>query len=472
MRLTPVLALSATLFAAVPAMGQANPNTASADTISRPATTTKSEAKPATADSSAAAATTAASLVPKTVIQHIHPIDQRGINTFEAPKSDATPFTGFQLGWGAAFTQQFQGLSHETGAAPKIDPITKVDANQLMSIGNGFNNATANLYLNAQIAPGIRVALTSYLSSRHHNETWVKDGFLLIDGSPIKVKALETMMDYVSLKFGHFEINYGDSHFRRTDNGNAMHNAFVGNLILDPFTTEVGGEAYLRGKGLLGMVGITGGEIRGQVSAPAKRSPAFYGKVGVDRQLTPNLRTRLTGSLFSQTRSANQTLFAGDRAGSRYYLVVENTGATEAAQKMSGMFDPAFGSAVHSYQINPFVKYRGLEFFGVAEQASGAQTTETGKRSFDQYAGDVIYRFLKNEKAYVGARYNTVEGRFKGYTSDASAERAALAGGWFITPILLMKGEWVKQTYSNFPITDIRHGAKFDGFMLEGVVAF
>jgi len=35
-----------------------------------------------------------------------------------------------------------------------------------------------------------------------------------------------------------------------------------------------------------------------------------------------------------------------------------------------------------------------------------------------------------------------------------------------------MKGEWVKQTYSNFPITDIRHGAKFDGFMLEGVVAF
>jgi len=65
-----------------------------------------------------------------------------------------------------------------------------------------------------------------------------------------------------------------------------------------------------------------------------------------------------------------------------------------------------------------------------------------------------------------------VEGRFKGFASDASAERAAVAGGWFITPILLMKGEWVKQTYSNFPITDIRHGAKFDGFMVEGVVAF
>jgi hypothetical protein len=460
-----VLALSATLMAAAPAMAQANPNGTASDT-----TTGKPVAAAPKPDSGGTAV--APSMVPKTVIQHIRVQDQRGINVFESPKHDATPFTGFQLSWGAAFTQQFQGLSHENGAGPKVDPVTKVDANQLMSIGNGFNNATANLYLNAQLAPGIRVALTSYLSSRHHNETWVKDGYLLIDASPIKVKALETLMDYVSLKVGHFEINYGDSHFRRTDNGNALYNPFVGNLILDPFTTEVGGEVYLRAKGLMGMVGITGGEIRGQVSNPAKRSPAFYGKVGVDRQLTPNLRTRLTGSLFSQTRSANQTLFAGDRAGSRYYLVVENTAATEAAQRSSGMFDPAFGSAVHSYQINPFLKYRGLELFGVAEKASGAQATETGKRSFDQYAGDVVYRFLPDEKAYVGARYNTVEGRFKGYTSDASASRTAFSAGWFVTPILLLKGEWVNQDYNDFPTTDIRRGAKFHGFMVEGVVAF
>ena len=471
MRLTThVLALSATLIAAAPVMAQANPNGTSPDTISRPAVT-KSDT-PAKPDSAAPAPASAASLVPATVIQHIRKMDQRGINVFEAPKIDPTPFTGFALSWGAAFTQQFQGLSHENTATPKVDPITKVDANQLMSIGNGFNNATANLYLNAQIAPGIRVALTSYLSSRHHNETWVKDGYLLIDDSPIKVKALETLMDYVSLKLGHFEINYGDSHFRRTDNGNAMYNPFVGNMILDPFTTEVGGEAYIRAKGLMGMLGITGGEIRGQVSAPAKRSPAFYGKVGVDRQVSKDLRLRLTGSLLSQTRSANQTLFAGDRAGSRYYLVVENTVATESAQKMSGMFDPAFGSAVHSYQINPFMKYRGLEVFGVIEKANGAQATEVGKRTFDQYDADVVYRFLKNEKAFVGARYNTVEGQFKGYANDASAKRTALAGGWFITPILLMKGEWVNQNYDNFPTTDIRNGAKFHGFMVEGVVAF
>lgn len=433
-------------------------------------TTGKSAAKTDTTEAKAAA-----SLLPPTLIQRIRPQDKRGLNVFEAPKTDAVPFAGFQLSFGAAFTQQFQGLRHENTAAPK--PATDAagkpyNANQLMAVGNGFNNATANLYLNAQLAPGIRVALSTYLSSRHHNETWVKDGYLLVDESPIKVKALETLMDYVTLKLGHFEINYGDAHFRRTDNGNAMYNPFVGNLIMDAFTTEVGGEVYLRAKGLMGMVGITGGEIRGQVKDPAKRSPAFYGKLGVDKQVTSDLRLRLTGSLFSQTRALNQTLFSGDRAGSRYYLVVENTQATESAQASSGLFNPGFSSAVNSYQINPFVKFKGLEAFGVIERAKGATATEAGKREFTQYSGDVLYRFLSGEKAYVGGRYNTVTGRFATFTSDASADRYALAGGWFITPVILLKGEWVNQQYDDFPATDIRNGAKFKGFMVEGVVAF
>ena len=31
---------------------------------------------------------------------------------FETPKYDTVPYTGFKLGWGAAMTQQFQGLHH------------------------------------------------------------------------------------------------------------------------------------------------------------------------------------------------------------------------------------------------------------------------------------------------------------------------------------------------------------------------
>jgi hypothetical protein len=460
-----LLTLSAALVSAAPVFAQ-NGNGGATDTTAKPATT------PATKADTTEANAAAVSLVPRNVIQHVRPQDQRGLHVFEAPKEPGVPFTGFQLSWGAAFTQQFQGLRHENSASPKVDPVTGVDANRLMDLGNGFNNATANLYLNAQLAKGIRVALTSYLSSRHHNETWVKDGYLLVDASPIAYAPLEKLMEYVTIKAGHFELNYGDAHFRRTDNGQALYNPFVGNLILDAFTTEIGGEVYLRAKGLMGMVGITGGEVRGQVASPRKRSPAVYGKVGVDRQVNDDLRLRLTGSLFSQSRSMNQTLFAGDRAGSRYYSVVENTASTEAANFRSGMFNPGFGSAVNSYQINPFVKFRGLEAFGVVERARGASATEAAKREFTQYAGDLAYRFLRDERAYVAARYNTVEGRFAGMTADAGADRYALAGGWFITPIVLLKGEWVNQKYTDFPTTDIRNGAKFKGFVMEGVVAF
>ena len=108
-----------------------------------------------------------------TVIQHFRPYTQRGINIFEPPKRDSVRYVGMRLKIGAAFTQQFQALDHENTAAPRLTGTPPVDQNLLMEIGSGFNNAVANLYLDAQLARGIRVALTSYLSSRHHNETWV-----------------------------------------------------------------------------------------------------------------------------------------------------------------------------------------------------------------------------------------------------------------------------------------------------------
>src|SRR5262249_8736260 len=154
-------------------------------------------------------------------------------------------------------------------------------------------------YMNAQLARGIRVQLTSFLSSRHHNETWVKDGYLLIDGSPWAVPALDKLMEVLTLRVGHFEINYGDMHFRRTDGGEGLFNPLVGNLIMDAFTTEIGGEVYARRNGLLAMAAVTGGEVRGTVLKPENRSPAFMGKLGFDRQVAPGLRTRLTGSVYN-----------------------------------------------------------------------------------------------------------------------------------------------------------------------------
>ena len=432
-------------------------------------------ARPASASDTSASAPRKISFEKKIEIQNLRPRDIRGLNVFESPKEPGVPYTGFKLDWGAAFTQQFQGLTHENSATPVMKPTAtgaEYDANALMEIGNGFNNATANLYLDAQLAPGIRVALTTYLSSRHHQETWVKDGYLLIDDVPLDIPALKTLMQYVTVKAGHFEINYGDAHFRRSDNGNAIYNPFVGNYLLDGFTTEVGAEVYARHNGFMAMAAMSGGEIKGNILTPDDRSPAYYGKLGVDRQLTPDLRVRLTGSAYRNERSPANTLFAGDRAGSRYYFVLENTQATANGNFSSGIINPAFRREVTAFQINPFVKYQGLELFGVAEQTKGRSANETAERTWDHYAVDAVYRFLPGEKAYVGARYNTAKGELQGITNEVSVDRTALGAGWFITPSVLMKAEWVAQKYNDFPLTDIRSGGKFNGFVVEGVVGF
>ena len=416
--------------------------------------------------------TVASSLTPRIVIQHLRPADQRGIAMFEAPKDDDIPFTGLRLDWSAAFTQQFQALSHDNAAA--VNPnASGVDQNALMDIGWGFNNAAANLGLNVQLAPGIRVALTTYLSSRHHQEAWVKDGYILMDESPIDVPILNTAMEYLTVKVGHFEIDYGDAHYRRSDNGNAMHNPFVGNLIMDAFTTQVGGQVYFRNDmGLIAMAGVTNGEIKGDIRMPDDRSPAFLSKLGFDRQFSDDLRIRVMGSYFRQDEAISNTLYSGDRAGSRYFLVLENPLATTTAQAWSGNLNPRFTSEVSAFMLNPYVELGGLELFGTYEVARGRTAEETDHRDWSQYAGDVVYRFLDNDALYVAGRYNLAEGALPGIANDVSIDRVQLGAGWFVTPTVLMKGEWVTQSYNDFPTTDIRSGGSFDGFMVEGVIAF
>ena len=460
-------ALATTLLAWAPLAAQGAAQTQD-PTVSSPAAQATA-AEPAAAEPETAST---ASLQSEIVIQHLRPGDQRGLNVFEPPKNDGIPFTGFRLDWSAAFTQQFQGLDHDNNAAVVANPTTGANNNQLMDIGWGFNNAAANLGVNVQLAPGIRVALTTYLSSRHHTEAWVKDGYILIDESPFRFAPLDRAMEYLTVKVGHFEIDYGDAHYRRSDNGNAMYNPFVGNLIMDAFTTQVGGQVYFRNDlGLIAMAGVTGGEIKGEVRMPEERAPAFLGKLGFDRQVNDAVRVRLMSSVFSQDKAISNTLYSGDRAGSRYFLVMENTAATVAAQAWSGNLNPGFSDQVTAFMVNPFIELGDVEFFGTYEQSSGRANDEPEDREWTHYAGDLIYRFA-DDALYVAGRYNAAQGELMNIANEVGIDRVQLGAGWFITPSVLLKAEYVNQNYNDFPTTDIRSDANFSGFMMEGVIAF
>lgn len=386
--------------------------------------------------------------------------DKRGVNVFEAPKTTDVPFEGLKVRMGASNTIQFQALDHENAGVP------------LDKIGPNFNLATSNLDLDVALYDGVRMHLRTYLSSRHHPEPYVKDGYMQIDKLDfIQEGFMAELMEKVTIKVGHMEINYGDNHFRRTDNAQAVYNPFVGNYIMDSFSTEVAGEVYFRHEGFLGMVGLSNGKLNQNVKLAAagpNTRASVYGKLGYDSQINEDLRFRLTGSLYHTGQSEMVYLYSGDRAGGRYYGIMNAAGAADDFR--SGRFNPGFNNEITAIMINPFVKFQGLEFYGVFESSTGKAQAETDTRNFIQLGGELLYRFGANEDIYLGGRYNTVSGELAGGT-DVSIDRLNVGGGWFMTKNILAKAEYVIQNYNDFPAGPLQKG-KFNGFMVEAVISF
>ena len=387
--------------------------------------------------------------------------DKDGVNVFEAPKDTVSTFDGIKVRVGGSSTLQFQAIDHENSGAVELIPI-----------GDNFNLATANLDLDVALAKGVRMHLRTYLSSRHHPEPYVKGGYFQVDNLDfISPGFLEETMKYLTIKVGHMENNYGDAHFRRTDNAQAMHNPFVGNLIMDAFTTEVGGEVYFRKNGFLAMFGLSNGKLNQAVNNPETTGASILAKLGYDAQVSEDLRLRLTGSMYSTGKSGNVYLYSADRSGSRYYLVMEDTEASTSGNFRSGRYNPGLRNEITAFMINPFVKYKGLEFFGTFETASGKADAETEDRTATQLAGELIYRFGGSENFFLGTRYNTVTSDDPS-GSEITIDRFQLGGGVFLTKNILAKIEYVNQQYDGYDTTSIFHEGEFKGLLLEAVISF
>ncbi len=398
-------------------------------------------------------------------VDNWRPYDQRGINMFEAPKDTVSTFDGVRVRVGGASTVQFQALDHESSGQWTNEDGTP---GRLPEIGSNFNLPTANLDLDVQLYDGVRMHLRTYLSSRHHPEPYVKDGYIQIDKLEfIQPGFMEDLMNKVTIKIGHMENNYGDAHFRRSDNAQTMYNPFVGNLIMDSFTTEVGAEVYYQSNGFLGMIGASNGKLNQSVTNPDAAGVSWLAKVGYDNFQFVNpdaLRFRLTGSVYHTGQVPSSYLYSADRAGSRYYSVMEGS-------FRSGRYNPNFGNEITAFMVNPFVKYGGLEFFGTFEAASGKRSNETTDRSFTQLAGELIYRFGMDENFYVAGRYNTVNGDDQSGV-EIDIDRVQVSAGWFMTKNILAKIEYVNQQYDGFRTNNLFHEGQFNGLMVEAAISF
>jgi hypothetical protein len=411
---------------------------------------------------------------------------------FEEPKN-VQDFNGVKVKVGGDFALQFQGLSHTADSA-------------LIALGSGFNLPTANFSITGQLAKGVKVYLNTFLSARHHNESWVEGGYLQMDELPFfNSPMVDKWMQNLTLKFGFMELNYGDAHFRRTNNGRALYSPFVGNLIMDAYTTTPSLEVLWRKNGIIAMVAATGGALKPALGAYNSTTKTYseynffdelavYGKIGYDKEVNQDLRLRATFSYYANKKNHGGTLFAGDRSGSRYYLVMNKQTKTSAdyditANAFLQNWGPGSTDKNNAMMLNIYGKYKGFELFGTYENAKAtspsdvltATKTEKSELNFTQIAIEGLYYFGKSEQFFVGARYNKVTDKSGGTdtflnkdntikTDNKSVDRIQVGGGWYMTENMVAKLEYVNQNFNNF--NKWGNNAGFKGIMFEAAISF
>ena len=106
---------------------------------------------------------------------------------------------------------------------------------------------------------------------------------------------------------------------------------------------------------------------------------------------------------------------------------------------------------------------------GVDTRAITRHLRERGAMKAGIFSGQEAARPMPELLAEVNGQASMEGARL---AEEVSIDRKALSAGWFMTPNILVKGEYVQQNYNDFPSADIRNGGTFDGFVVEGVIAF
>ncbi|MGF7139504.1 hypothetical protein [Roseimarinus sediminis] len=374
-----------------------------------------------------------------------------GLNTFaqfESPKLDKADFEKVNARVGADFALQLQAIDHEADV-------------ELIDLKNNFNLPTANFSITTDLAPGMQLYMNTYLSSRHHNEAWVEGGYLTIDNLPF-LPAADGIMEYLTVKAGVMMPNYGDAHFFRSTNANVVNNPFVGNWIMDAYTTNPGMEVMFRHNGILAMVGTNNGKMNYGRGGNLAEDLVFNWKAGYDTQLNEQLRVRATVSGYHVGEGhSGSYLWDGDRAGARYYSVMQTADA-EGDNFRSGRWSPGSGhSQMSSFMANLFVQFYGLEVFGIYETMTGVLRGNDQK--FTQTAVQAIYNI---GDFYVGTRLNNVDNN-----DGSTVSRTNFGGGWRMVDNVLVKLDYVNQKYEG-PAHGAIDGGKFSGLVLEAAISF
>ncbi len=283
-------------------------------------------------------------------------------------------------------------------------------------------------------------------SPEHPAQTYGDEGWMVFKQIPgvSHNSPINEMMDYINVKVGAFDIDFGDNNYHRSKDAWVQNNPLIGNPLVDPSTEEIGGEVYSVKGPLYWLVGVSNGSTTGHFDYGA--GPAFHGKIWG----YPTKDLRLSGSVYygDMGESADTIdLFTATRSGEAYASLFGNSVDTQ------GQVVPQAGHNVFAtqgditYERWPFESYSYVGW--TQDNDANRSGIGTPRESWLYGSSNLVYHI--NPSLYLAAQYSyAFAGSVNGVDTNGWVDRIQVGAGWWMTRTLLAKIEYVQEQFQSF----------------------
>lgn len=343
-----------------------------------------------------------------------------------------------------------------------------------------FQTAWGDLAFMAEVGDGDLIVFADlYLSSRPHaSTTYGNEGYMLFrripDDLPGNDFLNDTIFRFVNVKAGHFEIDFGDAHYRRSDNAWVSRNLLIGNYLVDPDVEEIGVEVFTKPAPVNALIGVSSGTTTENTNT-GRGLAAVHGKVWVE----PARDFRVSASGYYVDHSDNPTtgpgatkgsLFSGRRSGGPYASVWGGGNSPGDLTIGGDELVTALQGDV-TWSPGPFEFYGHLGWMEDADPNGSAPGKPTERWIYG--AAEAAYFFTA--RTWVAGRYSFAQADdVKGQDSEGQIHRGQVGVGHWLTRNTLIKGEYVYQVANGFDPAngvvggvDIAEDPSFNGIVME-----
>jgi len=381
---------------------------------------------------------------------------------------------------GATGLNVFMGV-HSVGRFQWLEQDAEIRGSEAPDLEPAFQTAWGDLAFMVEVGDGdVIVFFDLYLSSRPHpSTTYGNEGYMLFrripDDSGVANALNNAIFEHVNVKAGHFEIDFGDAHYRRSDNAWVSRNPLIGNYLVDPDVEEIGMEIFSKPHWpVKWLFGVTSGTTTENLNE-GRGLASVHGKLWWD----PVDDFRLSGSAYYVDHSDNPPsgaqgtsgrLFSSRRSGGPY-------GGVWGGGNSPGDLTIGADELVTAFQVDATWSPGPWEFYGNLGWVEDADPNGSlpGKPTERWMYGALETVYFFNPRTYAAGRYSAaLADDVKGSDSDGMIHRFQVGGGYWLMKNALVKAEYVYQFAEGFDEddglvagVDVADDPTFNGILLE-----